>query len=185
MASNAAADTSGLEVQELFLEVNSLANRLKWLESPRTMLPAGERAILQCLIVNGSLTVPQLARARCTSRQNAQVLVNRLRQRGLVEVLPNPAHQRSSLVATTPAALGLAETVNGEYTQLIARVQAVCPLSEIRAAVALLRQLRAVIGNASNTAAVAESATAKSAHSQHLAADPTSPQTDELPVNLL
>ena len=64
-------------------------------------LTAGPRGVLQDLYQNGPRTVPDMARARPVSRQHIQVLVNTLLERGEVELLPNPAHARSKLVALT------------------------------------------------------------------------------------
>src|SRR5205823_5328134 len=46
-------------------------------------------------------TVPRIARQRSTSRQNIQILVDRLEADGRVELQRNPAHKRSALVCLT------------------------------------------------------------------------------------
>lgn len=62
--------------------------------------PAG-RALLQGLLEFGNMTLPQLARLRSTSRQNARIVANRLKESGYVEFVANPAHQRSDLISIT------------------------------------------------------------------------------------
>jgi DNA-binding MarR family transcriptional regulator len=51
--------------------------------------------------VIGSLTVPQIAELRPTSRQRMQRLADELAAEGLVEFVDNPKHRRSKLVQLT------------------------------------------------------------------------------------
>src|SRR5215470_8278804 len=87
-------------LEALLVEVNGLANRLK--ADSRAALPSASRTALQLLQRHGPQTVPQIARARFSSRQNIQILINRLQQEGLVEFVTNPDHKRSALVRLTP-----------------------------------------------------------------------------------
>ena len=64
-------------------------------------IPAGQRAVMESLSQPGGKTVPQLADMRSVSRQHIQVIVNQLLDKGLVELVDNPAHRRSSLVRLT------------------------------------------------------------------------------------
>ena len=48
-------------------------------------LHSGEWSILRILEQAGACTVPQIARARSTSRQNVQIIINRLSAAGQVE----------------------------------------------------------------------------------------------------
>lgn len=61
----------------------------------------GESRLLQMLGEHTNLTVPQLARLRGTSRQNVQILANRLVAEGCIESSGNPAHKRSALIHLT------------------------------------------------------------------------------------
>ncbi|MCU0788595.1 MAG: MarR family transcriptional regulator [Verrucomicrobia bacterium] len=75
------ADGIDDELEELLGEVMAIAARLRrsvdvGRGSPGLSLPA--RTALKWLQGHSSLTVPQLARHRGTSRQNIQVLVDRL-----------------------------------------------------------------------------------------------------------
>ncbi|MER5295066.1 MULTISPECIES: MarR family winged helix-turn-helix transcriptional regulator [Streptomyces] len=64
-------------------------------------LSVGVRAVLDLLHKHGPMTVPQMGRAQAISRQFVQRMVNDAAARGLVESIPNPAHQRSSLIRLT------------------------------------------------------------------------------------
>ncbi|POX53109.1 MarR family transcriptional regulator [Streptomyces sp. Ru71] len=64
-------------------------------------LSVGVRAVLDLLHRHGPLTVPQMGRAQALSRQFVQRMVNDAAARDLVESIPNPAHQRSSLIRLT------------------------------------------------------------------------------------
>nr|WP_197973306.1 MULTISPECIES: MarR family transcriptional regulator [Streptomyces] len=64
-------------------------------------LSVGVRAVLDLLHKHGPMTVPQMGRAQAISRQFVQRMVNDAAARGLVESIPNPAHQRSPLIRLT------------------------------------------------------------------------------------
>nr|WP_308121967.1 MarR family transcriptional regulator [Streptomyces sp. TRM70350] len=65
-------------------------------------LSVGVRPVPDLLHKHGPMTVPQMGRAQAISRQFVQRMVNDAAARGLVESIPNPAHQRSSLIRLTP-----------------------------------------------------------------------------------
>ena len=91
-------------LEELLTQVSALATRLRQDERKVQAagdLPVGGTHVLRLLSERGTLTVPQIARLNCTSRQNIQILVNRLEKEGCVESVPNPAHKRSELVRLT------------------------------------------------------------------------------------
>jgi DNA-binding MarR family transcriptional regulator len=86
---------------ELFDETASLYNRLRVLAEQvhgQGEGSAGRRSILRSLDLSGPQTVPQMARVRLVSRQHVQVLVNALIDDGLLELVKNPSHKRSSIV---------------------------------------------------------------------------------------
>lgn len=92
------------ELEFLLTEVGALANRLR--ASTQVIhaadhLPLGGKAVLQALARTGPQTVPQIARSRGSSRQNIQVLINRLEAAGMVEFADNPAHRSSVLIHLT------------------------------------------------------------------------------------
>ncbi|WP_406012102.1 MarR family transcriptional regulator [Streptomyces sp. NBC_00984] len=69
--------------------------------APIEGLSVGVRAVLDLLREHGPMTVPQMGRAQALSRQFVQRMVNDAAAGQLVEIIPNPAHQRSSLVRLT------------------------------------------------------------------------------------
>jgi DNA-binding MarR family transcriptional regulator len=68
---------------------------------PYEGLSVGVRAVLDLLRGHGPMTVPQMGRAQALSRQFVQRMVNQAAEHGLVESVPNPAHQRSPLIRLT------------------------------------------------------------------------------------
>ncbi|OGH03485.1 MAG: hypothetical protein A2600_10080 [Candidatus Lambdaproteobacteria bacterium RIFOXYD1_FULL_56_27] len=87
------------ETVALFHELRGLAQRVHG-EDEAT---AARRGILRSLILGGPQTVPELARSRSLTRQSIQQVVNQLKEKGLVQSLPNQEHKRSFLIAPTPA----------------------------------------------------------------------------------
>jgi DNA-binding MarR family transcriptional regulator len=87
-------------VRKLFHQLRALADQL---HANAEGFTASHRAVMESLWHGGPQTVPALARARPVARQHIQVLVNDLAAMELVEMLPNPAHKRSALVALTAA----------------------------------------------------------------------------------
>ncbi|WP_407289362.1 MarR family winged helix-turn-helix transcriptional regulator [Streptomyces sp. BP-8] len=57
--------------------------------------------VIDLLRAHGPMTVPQMGRAQALSRQFVQRMVNDAAAQQLVEGIPNPAHQRSSLIRRT------------------------------------------------------------------------------------
>lgn len=135
------------ELELLFFEARALSNRLK--QSVRSIhrddLPMGALAILQSLEQDASLTVPQIARHRSTSRQNVQIIVNGLASAGFVEFVENPAHKRSDLLRLTArGAKLLADAVTREAA-FLARLLPHIAEAQVLSAAKLLRKLRSVI----------------------------------------
>jgi|ERR1051326_220173 DNA-binding MarR family transcriptional regulator len=132
----------GLEA--LLVEVNGLANRLKS-NNPREAMPSATRTVLHVLQRCGSQTVPQLARARFSSRQNIQILVNRLQKEGLVEFVENPDHKRSVLVRLTQRGqVAISEATQEEAELNIKLLPSFSP-SELSSATEVLNKLRKML----------------------------------------
>src|SRR5215203_1468558 len=123
----AAFERLAREVRLAFHELRAAAEALQ--HDPEG-LTAGHRGVLESLTRDGPRTVPALARARPVSRQHIQVLVNRLLELGLVETRQNPAHERSSLVALTPAGARRFEAMHRRERQAFDGAQ--FPVSEAR-----------------------------------------------------
>jgi DNA-binding MarR family transcriptional regulator len=140
------------KLQVLFAEVTALAHQLnKTSAKTRRRFDdcrAGALSLLRILDQQGGQTVPAIARARGVSRQNVQVLVNRLRGRNLVTLTQNPAHKRSALVHLTDSARALLTTASQQ--EMESREALLPYISEVRLvpATTLVRQLRQLLGGA-------------------------------------
>ncbi len=132
----------------LFAEVKALANELRKPTSPlrpdRGPATSG-RNVLQILARHGPRTVPQVARQIKTSRQNVQVLVNRLQTQGLVEFTANPAHKRSDLVRLTASGQAQAAAVDEREVKLRENLPSGVSEVEVLSAAALLNMLREAV----------------------------------------
>ncbi|HWI59078.1 MAG TPA: MarR family transcriptional regulator, partial [Bacillota bacterium] len=128
----------------LFTEVNALAIQLKKTTplQPDGEIAATRRNVLQVLAQRGPLTVPRIARLRATSRQNTQILVNRLVREGYLELQPNPDHKRSALVQLTAAGRALLETANEREAKSLAGLGSHLTPVEVRSTAELLGRLR-------------------------------------------
>ena len=60
-----------------------------------------ERAVLDYLVIEGSATVPHIAKHHAVSRQHIQVTADGLAARGLVQFTANPKHKSSRLLDVT------------------------------------------------------------------------------------
>ncbi len=178
----------------LFQEVSALAHRLKQLAARqyhRDGLHAGAASILQLLVQHGPSTVPQIGRIRSTSRQSVQVIVNDLERNGLVELLPNPAHQRSPLVRATEQ--GKASLPLGAASKSIDQTRFQVAAPQVLSAVLVLRSIRNGLDGAADT----EIRRTHPERAQDFSGEPETMQSilamtlptdlpeNELPVNLL
>ncbi|MFG2289507.1 MarR family winged helix-turn-helix transcriptional regulator [Streptomyces sp. NPDC048595] len=97
-------DDLALRLTEVFDLVGPLYRRVQRKveqSAPIEGLSVGVRAVLDLLRAHGPMTVPQMGRAQALSRQFVQRMVNDAAAQQLVESIPNPAHQRSSLIRLT------------------------------------------------------------------------------------
>ncbi|MEY4387105.1 MAG: hypothetical protein RLY20_2388 [Verrucomicrobiota bacterium] len=153
-ANSSPADSSfsvQAELEVLFEESAALANRIK--KNARLLhrndnLSAGGRILLQTLQLHGPMTVPQLATIRSTSRQNIQVLADRLEQSGHIAFVTNPNHKRSVLVALTEAGKALLTSASERESSLIDAILPNTAATQLRDAAELLRNLRYQLGGA-------------------------------------
>ena len=137
------------QLEALFAEVSSLAILLRGGLAPAGReegFTGGVSGVLQALGVDGPHTVPGVARARRTSRQNIQIVVNRLKKAGLVEIENNPAHRRSGLVRLTEegkVALGqLQKAESGRFESLLSQI----PEEDVACTKRVLSLLRQLLG---------------------------------------
>ncbi len=132
-------------LNSLFGEVNTLATQCKQarpLFENHGDLAGGERGVLLVLGRSQSQTVPQIARTRCTSRQNIQIVVNRLREQGLVELVTNPAHKRSAQVCLTEKGRGVFSQIELAEARLLNEVLVDLSQDELASATKCLQKLR-------------------------------------------
>jgi DNA-binding MarR family transcriptional regulator len=180
-------------LEALLAEVNALSAQLKWAgrsgDTGDQLLPA-EASVLQTIAKLGPQTVPQIARARLNSRQNIQVLVNRLIADGCVEANRNPRHKRSVVVSLTTHGRQLFARSANRLEDIIKDFSMRVSAKRVSEAVEILNQLRSRL--------------AEGVGGRHRKPDPAQPRSpgsdlentspafgkgepelDELPVNLL
>lgn len=100
------------------------------------------RGVLRDLSRLGPRTVPQLARCRPVSRQNVQMLVNRLIAEDLAELLRNPEHKRSQLVRLTSPGKVLLDEMEKRETTLLSTLDLDLSLDELRVGARVLHRFR-------------------------------------------
>ncbi|MET9057993.1 MULTISPECIES: MarR family winged helix-turn-helix transcriptional regulator [Streptomyces] len=137
-------DELGHRLTEVFDLVGPLYRRaLRKVEQGEAVEGAsvGVRSVLDLLRRKGDLTVPQLSRIQALSRQFVQRMVNDAAAHGWVEILPNPAHQRSSLIRITEEGRTLIATVLDREHTLNRQVGGDLTDAEVRACVRVLREM--------------------------------------------
>lgn len=182
---------SGLqdELEFLFAEVNLLSVQLRKAAREthqKNRLRTSARRVLRWLHLNGSQTVPQVARACGASRQHIQALVDALDADGRVSFISNPAHKRSDLVQLTERGQALLRASNEWQARFLADLVPHVSEAEVLAATALLSRLRGVLQGAATEPTPARPAAETSASAP---SDLELPKEDspyeELPVSLL
>ena len=108
--------------------------------------------LLRSLKLAGPQTVPQIARSRPVSRQSIQKLANECLEEGFIELVDNPAHQRSKLLRLTPKGEAIFQELNerlGQDSETLAKNLNV-DAAQLQIAVTVLRQLRDKLGKVLN-----------------------------------
>ncbi|MFF4363230.1 MarR family winged helix-turn-helix transcriptional regulator [Streptomyces sp. NPDC001604] len=101
----------------------------------------GVRAVLDLLRQSDPMTVPQMGRILALSRQFVQRMVNDAAAQGWVEAIPNPAHQRSSLIRITDEGRATMTAILGREHHLNRQVGGDLTDAELRATVRVLREM--------------------------------------------
>ncbi|MFG2220832.1 MarR family winged helix-turn-helix transcriptional regulator [Streptomyces sp. NPDC048685] len=109
--------------------------------APIEGLSVGVRAVLDLLRENGPMTVPQMGRAQALSRQFVQRMVNDAAAARLVEIIPNPAHQRSSLVRLTGSGRAAILAALAREASLLRQVDGELTDADVRACVRVLGRM--------------------------------------------
>jgi len=111
---------------ELFNETRLLFHTLKsWAETlhGNPELTIGMRAVLELLLLGGSATVPDMARARRVSRQHIQQQVDALLQGGFVDRGVNPAHKRSPIISLSDKGRAQIQNMRADELDALRRIQ--------------------------------------------------------------
>ena len=189
---NLRKDEEPVPLAVLLSEINSVAIRLRQrgrsTESGPGNLPGAEHSVLEIIDRVGAITVPQIARERSTSRQNIQILVDRLVAQGRLEFSSNPSHKRSALVQLTGGGRSVLGAGVSSQKEFLAQLEASFSQSEIALAFGILRRIYELLSEETerarrNTepqrAALTGGSSGEQAHSE--ADEPA----EEFPINLL
>jgi len=152
MANLPASSHTENALKPLFSEVSLLATRLRFAPafSDEAGLAASASNVLRVLAESGPQTVPQIARVRGTSRQNIQILVNRLLEDGCVTLGGNPAHKRSGLVQLSAYGKTLFEEAVSKEKKFITSIAADILDADVIIANSLLREFRSRLERVEN-----------------------------------
>lgn len=108
----------------------------------------GVRTVLEVLRAYGQpMTVPHIGRALAVSRQFVQRMVNDAAGLGYVETIPNPAHQRSSLVRLTRAGRDAVGAVLAREHGVLRNVGGGLTAGDLDSCVRVLTNLLALVDN--------------------------------------
>ena len=106
-----------------------------------TAADGGYWGMLRSLKLEGAQTVPQIARSRPVSRQHIQKLANQMLADGVIELVDNPAHQRSKLLRLTPQGETVFEEISERLAQAAEELAQDIDIAELQVSVKVLRQL--------------------------------------------
>ncbi|NUO40682.1 MAG: MarR family transcriptional regulator [Streptomyces sp.] len=137
-------DELGDRVSEVFDLIGALYRRgLRKLEQAEKEegVSVGVRSVLVLLRRYGPMTVPQMARIMALTRQFVQRMVNDAAAGGWVEVTPNPAHQRSSLIRITAGGEAVIDAILAREHALNRQVGGELTDAELRACRRVLKEM--------------------------------------------
>jgi DNA-binding MarR family transcriptional regulator len=187
-------DDRQLPLLDLLNEINAVAIKLRQRGKPEheTGISGAEHAVLDIINRQGAATVPQIARERFTSRQNIQILVDRLGNEGHVMIVGNPAHKRSVLVCLTEQGKTWLREDERSRKLLYLEIGALFSGEEVSVLRSALRKLHAALGRGTSQTQIGvenpSSASSRASERPKAAPRTRSPRTeteDQFPVNLL
>jgi len=85
-------------------------------------LTAADRAVMEFLFPDEKLTVPAIADRYDVSRQHVQIVVNGLKEKGLLLIEPNPKHKRSLLLCLSPEGSEVFTAIRKRESTIVGRV---------------------------------------------------------------
>ncbi|MFI0714426.1 MarR family winged helix-turn-helix transcriptional regulator [Streptomyces inhibens] len=145
-----APDDLAHRLTEVFALVGPLYRRVQRKveqAAPIEGLSVGVRAVLVLLLEHGPMTVPQMGRAQALSRQFVQRMVNDAATQRLVEITPNPAHQRSSLIRLTDNGKAAITAATTREQALLRQVGGDLTDADLTACVRVLTQMLELFDN--------------------------------------
>jgi DNA-binding MarR family transcriptional regulator len=125
-----------LEVAQCFFRIRALGQKTGHI----TSWGGGAFGFMRSLALLGSLTVPQIAQMRPTSRQRMQRLADELAAEGLVK-FNNPKHRRSKLVQLTRKGDARYRELNPRLLSIASSMGVALSEPDIRKTTAIVRQL--------------------------------------------
>lgn len=125
------------QTRRLFQKLRSTSDGL--LEG--TGINASQRAVLEFLLQQHPQTVPEIARDKSVSRQHIQTVVNDLLDLGLIKVVENPAHKRSSLIEISSKGKALFESVKKKEATFIKKLEKQFSQKDLTTALRTLKSL--------------------------------------------
>ncbi|MFJ5723179.1 MarR family winged helix-turn-helix transcriptional regulator [Streptomyces sp. NPDC093149] len=145
-----ASDDLAQRLTEVFALVGPLYRRVQRKveeAAPIEGLSVGVRAVLDLLREHGPMTVPQMGRTQALSRQFVQRMVNDAAAGQLVEIVPNPAHQRSSLIRLTDGGRAAIDAALAREQDLLRRVDGNLTDADVTACVRVLSRMLDLFDN--------------------------------------
>lgn len=85
-------------------------------------ITAADRAVMEFLYREASLSVPEIARRYQVTRQHVQVTVNPLLEKKILTANENPRHRRSPLISLTSKGRTLFDKIGRRDDAIVARV---------------------------------------------------------------
>ncbi|MEU6372697.1 MarR family transcriptional regulator [Streptomyces sp. NPDC046909] len=137
-------DELGHRVSEVFDLIGALYRRgLRKLEQAEAVegVSVGVRSVLVLLHRYGPMTVPQMGRMMTLTRQFVQRMVNDALARGWAESIPNPAHQRSSLIRITDEGRAVITAILDREHALNRQVGGELTEAELKACARVLKEM--------------------------------------------
>jgi DNA-binding MarR family transcriptional regulator len=144
--SNGSEAVSASEVAQLVVAIYDAASALRRLGDAEAGVAGQTQARWQVMNVaaDGGWTVPRVARRLGLQRQSVQRVVDRLRDDGLVELVPNPDHATSPLVQLTPRGADVLAVINSVADRWHRRVAATADPDALRTTARFLTWLRTI-----------------------------------------
>jgi DNA-binding MarR family transcriptional regulator len=134
----------GEAIEDLMLDVAQFFFRIQAIGQKTGLITSwggGAFGFMRSLALLGSLTVPQIAQMRPTSRQRMQRLADELAAEGMVEFIDNPRHRRSKLVHLTRKGDARFRELSARFLAITSTMGADLSEADIRKTVEIVRRL--------------------------------------------